>query len=116
MLILLECRLDNVTFRAGWGSTRPQARQFVNHGLIQVNGRRVDIPSYRVRKGDVVTLSPKAAQMIVVQHNMDTNDRSLVGWLETGDGGKQVTVRDLPQREHIDVPVRESLIVELYSK
>jgi small subunit ribosomal protein S4 len=116
LLILLECRLDNVTFRAGWGSTRPQARQFVNHGLIQVNGRRVDIPSYRVRKGDVVTLSPKAAQMIVVQHNMDTNDRSLVGWLETGDGGKQVTVRDLPQREHIDVPVRESLIVELYSK
>ena len=116
LLILLESRLDNVTFRAGWGSTRPQARQFVNHGLIQVNGRRVDIPSYRVRKGDVVTLSPKAAQMIVIQHNMDTNDRSLVGWLEAGDGGKEVTVRDLPQRDHIDVPVRESLIVELYSK
>ena len=54
--------------------------------------------------------------MIVVQHNIDTLDRSLVGWLETGEGGKQVTVRDLPQREHIDVPVRESLIVELYSK
>ena len=116
LLILLESRLDNVTFRAGWGSTRPQARQFVNHGLIHVNGRRVDIPSYRVRKGDVVTLSPKAAQMIVIQHNMDTNDRSLVGWLEAGDGGKEVTVRDLPQRDHIDVPVRESLIVELYSK
>ena len=116
LLILLESRLDNVTFRAGWGSTRPQARQFVNHGLIQVNGRRVDIPSYRVRKGDVVTLSPKAAQMIVIQHNMATNDRSLVGWLEAGDGGKEVTVRDLPQRDHIDVPVRESLIVELYSK
>ncbi len=116
LLILLETRLDNVTFRAGWASTRPQARQFVNHGLVLVNGRRVDIPSYRVRKGDVVTLSPKAAQMIVVQHNLDTNDRSLVGWLESGDGGKQVTVRDLPQRDHIDVPVRESLIVELYSK
>ncbi|HBU74635.1 MAG TPA: 30S ribosomal protein S4 [Acidimicrobiaceae bacterium] len=116
LLILLESRLDNVTFRAGWGSTRPQARQFVNHGLIHVNGRRVDIPSYRVRKGDVVTLSSKAAQMIVIQHNMDTNDRSLVGWLEAGDGGKEVTVRDLPQRDHIDVPVRESLIVELYSK
>ncbi|MFZ8877369.1 MAG: 30S ribosomal protein S4 [Ilumatobacteraceae bacterium] len=116
LLILLETRLDNVTFRAGWASTRPQARQFVNHGLIHVNGRRVDIPSYRVRKGDVVTLSPKAAQMIVIQHNIDVLDRSLVGWLETGDGGKQVTVRDLPQRDHIDVPVRESLIVELYSK
>lgn len=116
LLIMLECRLDNVVYRAGWGSTRPQARQFVNHGLIQVNGKRVDIPSYRVRKGDVVSLSPKAANMIVIQHNLDVLDRSVVGWLEVGDGGKQVTVRDLPQREHIDVPVRESLIVELYSK
>ncbi|MGB1726981.1 MAG: 30S ribosomal protein S4 [Ilumatobacteraceae bacterium] len=116
LLILLETRLDNVVYRAGWASTRPQARQFVNHGLMQVNGRRVDIPSFRVRKGDVVTLSPKAAQMIVIQHNIDVLDRSLVGWLEAGDGGKQVTVRDLPQRDHIDVPVRESLIVELYSK
>jgi small subunit ribosomal protein S4 len=116
LLILLETRLDNVAYRAGWASTRPQARQFVNHGLIKVDGKRVDIPSYRLKKGQVVTLSEKAANMIVVQHNIDTLDRSLVGWLETGDGGKQVTVRDLPQREHIDVPVRESLIVELYSK
>ena len=116
LLIMLECRLDNVAYRAGWASTRPQSRQFVNHGLIQVNGKRVDIPSYRVRKGDVVSLSPKAASMIVIQHNLDVLDRSVVGWLGAGDGGKQVTVRDLPQREHIDVPVRESLIVELYSK
>ena len=116
LLILLETRLDNVVYRAGWASTRPQARQFVNHGLIKVDGKRVDIPSYRLKKGQVVTLSEKAANMIVVQHNIDTLDRSLVGWLETGDAGKQVTVRDLPQREHIDVPVRESLIVELYSK
>ena len=116
LLRLLELRLDNVTFRAGWGSTRPQARQFVNHGLVQVNGKRVDIPSYRVRQGDVVTLGSKAAKMIVIQHNIDVLDRSLVGWLEAGDGGKQVTVRSMPQREHIDVPVREQLIVELYSK
>ena len=116
LLILLETRLDNVVYRAGWASTRPQARQFVNHGLIQVNGKRVDIPSYRVRKGDVVSLSSKAANMIVIQHNLDVLDRTVVGWLEVGEGGKQVTVRDLPQREHIDVPVRESLIVELYSK
>ena len=116
LLRLLEQRLDNVVYRAGWASTRPQARQFVNHGLIHVNGKRVDIASYRVRKGEVVALSPKAQAMIVVQHNIDTLDRRVVGWLETGDGGKQVTVRDLPQREHIDVPVRESLIVELYSK
>jgi small subunit ribosomal protein S4 len=116
LLRLLEQRLDNVVFRAGWASTRPQARQFVNHGLINVNGKRVDIASYRVRKGEVVSLGSRAQNMIVIQHNMDTIDRRVVGWLETGDGGKQVTVRDLPQREHIDVPVRESLIVELYSK
>jgi small subunit ribosomal protein S4 len=116
LLRLLELRLDNVAYRAGWASTRPQSRQFVNHGLVLVNGKRVDIPSYRVRKGDVVSLAPRASKMIVIQHNIDVLDRTVVGWLERGDGGKQVTVRDLPQREHIDVPVRESLIVELYSK
>jgi small subunit ribosomal protein S4 len=116
LLIMLETRVDNIVYRAGWASTRPQARQFVNHGLIHINGRRVDIASARVRKGDVVSLSNKARNMIVIQHNIDVLDRSVVGWLESGDGGKQVTVRDMPQREHIDVPVRESLIVELYSK
>ena len=116
LLRLLEQRLDNVVYRAGWASTRPQARQFVNHGLIHVNGKRVDIPSYRCVKGDIVSLSPKAQKMIVVQHNLDVLDRSVPGWLEEGDGGKQVTVRSLPEREHIDVPVRESLIIELYSK
>jgi small subunit ribosomal protein S4 len=116
LLRLLEQRLDNVVYRAGWASSRPQARQFVNHGLIQVEGKRVDIASFRCKKGQVISLSPKAQKMIVVQHNIDTLDRSLVGWLEAADGGKQVTVRSLPEREHIDVPVRESLIVELYSK
>ena len=116
LLQLLERRLDNIVFRAGWASTRPQARQFVNHGLIQVEGKRVDIASYRAKRGQVISLSPKADKMIVIQHNRDTLDRSLVGWLEAGDGGKQVKVRSLPEREHIDVPVRESLIVELYSK
>ena len=116
LLRLLEQRLDNVVYRAGWASSRPQARQFVNHGLIQVDGKRVDIASFRCKKGQVISLSPKAQNMIVIQHNIDTLDRSLVGWLEAGDGGKAVTVRSLPEREHIDVPVRESLIVELYSK
>jgi small subunit ribosomal protein S4 len=116
LLRLLEQRLDNVVYRAGWASSRPQARQFVNHGLIQVDGKRVDIASFRCKKGQVISLSPKAQKMIVIQHNIDTLDRSLVGWLEAGDGGKAVTVRSLPEREHIDVPVRESLIVELYSK
>ena len=116
LLRLLEQRLDNVVYRAGWASSRPQARQFVNHGLIQVNGKRVDIASFRCKQGQVISLSPKAQKMIVIQHNIDTLDRSLVGWLEASDGGKAVTVRSLPEREHIDVPVRESLIVELYSK
>jgi small subunit ribosomal protein S4 len=116
LLRLLEQRLDNVVYRAGWASSRPQARQFVNHGLIEVDGKRVDIPSFRCKKGQVISLSAKARKMIVIQHNIDVLDRTLVGWLEAGDGGKQVTVRNLPEREHIDVPVRESLIVELYSK
>jgi small subunit ribosomal protein S4 len=116
LLRLLEQRLDNIVFRAGWAETRPQARQFVNHGKILVNGKRVDIASFRVKKGDVISLHEKARNMIVVQHNIDVIDRSLVGWLEIGDGSKQVTVRDLPLREQIDVPVREQLIVELYSK
>ncbi|MGH9119549.1 MAG: 30S ribosomal protein S4 [Acidimicrobiales bacterium] len=116
LLRLLELRLDNVVHRAGWGASRAQARQFVRHGHVSVNGKRVTIPSYTVRKGDVVELRDKARNMIIVRHNLDTLDRQVPGWLETGEGGLQVTVRDLPQREHIDVPVRESLIVELYSK
>jgi small subunit ribosomal protein S4 len=116
MLRFLELRLDNVVYRAGWGVTRPQSRQLVNHGKITVNGKRVDIPSYRVRKGDVIALSNKAKAMIVVTQNRDVLDRALPAWLEAGDGGAQVTVRELPLREHIDVPVREQLIVELYSK
>ena len=116
LLRLLEQRLDNVVYRAGWASSRPQARQFVNHGLIQVDGKRVDIASFRCKVGHVISLSPKAQKMIVIQHNIDVLDRSLVGWLESSDGGKAVTVRTLPEREHIDAPVRESLIVELYSK
>ena len=116
LLRLLELRLDNVVYRAGWAATRPQARQFVSHGLVKVDGRRVNIPSYTLGKGEVVTLSDKARGMIVVRHNIDTLGRKVAGWLELGDSGQQVTVRDLPQREHIDVPVREQLIVELYSK
>jgi small subunit ribosomal protein S4 len=116
LLRMLEQRLDNVVFRAGWGSSRSQARQFVRHGHIAVNGRRVTIPSFQVRKGDVVAVRPKSQSMIVLRHNLDTIDRTMPPWLEGGEQGMSVTVRDLPLREHIDVPVRESLIVELYSK
>jgi small subunit ribosomal protein S4 len=116
LLRLLETRLDNVAFRAGWGSSRAQARQLVRHGHVKVNGRRVTIPSYQVRKGDAVTLSDKARSFIVIRQNIDTLDRQMPPWLEGGENGNQVIVRDLPQRAHIDVPVREQLIVELYSK
>jgi small subunit ribosomal protein S4 len=116
MLQYLELRLDNVVYRTGWAATRPQARQFVGHGHINVNGRRVTIPSYRVRKGDVIELRPKTREFILVRHNLDVLDRNAPAWLETGDGGMKVTVRELPIREQIDVPVREQLIVELYSK
>jgi len=115
LLKMLELRLDNVSFRAGWGSSRSQARQFVRHGHVLVNGKRVTIPSYRLRKGDVVSLKEKSRELIVIRHNQDTLDRQIPPWLEA-DGGASVTVRDLPLREHIDVPVREQLIVELYSK
>jgi small subunit ribosomal protein S4 len=116
LLRMLELRLDNVAFRAGWGASRSQARQFVRHGHVNVNGKRVNIPSYRVRKGDVVSLRPKSRSMIVVRHNLDTLERQIPAWLETGAEGAEISVLDVPQREHIDVPVRESLIVELYSK
>ena len=116
LLRMLEQRLDNVAFRAGWGSSRSQARQFVRHGHINVNGRRVTIPSFKVRKGDVVEVREKSRQMIVLRHNLDTIDRAQPPWLEAAADRFSVTVRDLPLREHIDVPVRESLIVELYSK
>ncbi len=116
LLRMLEVRLDNVAFRAGWGASRAQSRQLVRHGHVNVNGRRVNIPSYQVRKGDVVELRPSAREFIVIQHNLDTIDRAVPAWLEKAAEGKSITVRDLPLREHIDLPVRESLIVELYNK
>jgi small subunit ribosomal protein S4 len=116
MLRFLELRLDNVVYRAGWAATRPQARQFVSHGHLSVNGKRVTIPSYRVRKGDVVTVGTKARDMIVFVQNRDVLDRTPPAWLSTGGEGWEITVNELPIRDQIDVPVREQLIVELYSK
>ncbi|NLA34633.1 MAG: 30S ribosomal protein S4 [Actinobacteria bacterium] len=116
LLRYCELRLDNVVYRAGWAATRPQARQLTGHGHIEVNGRRVNIPSYRVRKGDVIRLRDKARNLIVIQHNMDTLGRSVPAWLDSTDGGQEVAVRELPIREQIDTQVREQLIVELYSK
>ena len=116
MLRFLELRLDNVVYRVGWASTRPQARQFVNHGHVEVGGKRVDIPSYRVRKGDVMSLRGKAREMVAIQWNKDVLDRSPPAWLDLAEDGNSATVHDVPLREQIDVPVREQLIVELYSR
>src|ERR671928_1034168 len=77
LLRMLELRLDNVAYRAGWGSSRAQARQWVRHGHVSVNGKRVTVPSYQVRKGDVVEMSPKAQKMIILRHNVDTLDRGV---------------------------------------
>jgi len=116
LLRLLELRIDNAVFRAGFASSRNQARQFVRHGHVSVNGKRVTIPAYTLRKGDVLTLRDKARKMIVIRHNIDTLDRVAPQWLDVQAGEFQATVRDMPLREQIDVPVREQLIVELYSK
>ncbi len=116
LLRMLEQRLDNVVFRANFGTSRNQARQLVRHGHILVNAKRVTIPSYLVRKEDVITLTDKAKANIVVRHNLDTITRSIPQWLDVKADTHEVTVRELPLREQIDVPVREQLIVELYSK
>ena len=116
LLRMLEQRLDNVVFRAGFAASRNQSRQFVRHGHVVVNGKRVTIPSYQVKKGDVIQMSPKAQKMIVLRHNVDTLDRAVPMWLEVTADDFKAIVRDLPLREQIDVPVREQLIVELYSK
>jgi small subunit ribosomal protein S4 len=116
LLRMLEQRLDNVVFRANFAASRSQARQFVRHGHVTVNGKKVTVPSYQVRKGDVVEIGQKSRQMIVLRHNLDTLDRVVPAWLDVSSSDFRATVHDLPLREQIDVPVREQLIVELYSK
>ena len=116
MLRFLELRLDNVVYRTGWGATRPQARQFVRHGHVSVNGRRVDIPSYRVSQSDVVAVRERSREMTVMRWNVDVLDRIAPTWLEMVEDGWAANVLSEPSREQIDVPIREQLIVELYSK
>ena len=116
LLRMLELRVDNVAYRALWGSSRNQSRQLVSHGHVLVNNKRVTIASYRLRIGDVVSLAPKSRDIVTVRQNLDLIDRQVPGWLEVADEGNAVIVRALPQREQIDTQVREQLIVELYSK
>jgi small subunit ribosomal protein S4 len=115
LLRLLELRLDNVVFRLGFGSSRTEARQLVNHGHFQVNGKKVDIPSYSVEAGDVITVREKsrASEKFKV---FAENPKTLPNWLEGNVASYEGKVVSLPAREDIDVPVNETLIVELYSK
>ncbi len=116
LLRMLELRLDNVVYRAGWGASRSQARQLVRHGHVQINGKRVTIPSYRVRAGEVVTLKTATRENFNVRRNLDTLERSLPVWLDKGDNGFAVTILAAPERAQIDETINEQLIVELYSK
>jgi small subunit ribosomal protein S4 len=116
LLRMLEQRIDNVVFRTNFAASRNQARQLVRHGHVLVNGRRVTIASYQVRQGDVIALGPKVKNNIVIRHNLDTIDRAVPAWLDVSSERLEATVRGAPLRDQIDVPVREQLIVELYSK
>jgi small subunit ribosomal protein S4 len=117
LLRLLESRLDNVVYRLGFAKSRDEARQIVRHGHITVNGRRVTIPSYRVRPGEVVAIGPKAKDLLVIKTALISSEKIEVpGWLEVDIEKLQGKILSLPTREQIDAPVREQLIVELYSK
>ncbi len=117
LLRLLETRLDNVVFRLGFAKSRKEARQQVRHGHITVNGRRVDIPSYRVREGDLVAVAEKARDLLVIKSSLIASERMEVpGWLEVDIEKLQGSVIAMPTREQIDLDINEQLIVELYSK
>ena len=117
LMRILESRLDNVVFRLGFARTRKEARQTVSHGHITVNGKRVDIPSYRVRPGDVVAVADKAKEMLVIKSALVSNERMQVpAWLEVDIEKLQGNVLSLPNRDQIDLDINEQLIVELYSK
>ena len=117
LLVILESRLDNVVFRAGFAKSRDMARQLVRHGHITVNGKKVDIPSYRVTPSDIVEVRAKSREMtpFVVAH-AEAGDREVPGWIEVIPNRMRVLVHTLPTREQIDTQVQEQLIVELYSK
>jgi len=117
LLSLLERRLDNVVFRLGFASSRPQARQMVRHGHIEVNGKKVDIPSYLVKKGDTIAVREKSKKLEAITQAMQlTQNRPIPKWLEVDYDNLVGKVVEYPSREDIDFPVQEQLIVELYSK
>jgi small subunit ribosomal protein S4 len=117
LLQLLERRLDNVVYRLGLATSRPQARQLVRHGHFLINARKVDIPSYSLRAGDVVTVRATSAKNVTIQHAMEeVKGRGIPQWLEFDPEKMTGRVASLPTREQINLPVQEQLIVELYSK
>ena len=117
LLQILESRLDNVVYRLGFGTSRAQARQFVNHGQFEVNGKRVDIPSYLVKAGDVITVRESKKDNGTLKVNIEENSaRPVPAWLERDNEKLSGKVVRLSAREDIDLPIEEHLIVELYSK
>ena len=117
LLAKLERRLDNVAYRLGFGSSRAQARQLVRHGHLRVNDRKVDVPSFQVRPGDVVSLSAAAAKNAQVAASLDSvKGRGVPKWLELDAAAFKGKVSSLPARDDINFPIQEQLIVELYSK
>ena len=117
LMILLELRLDNVMFRLGYGRTRTEARQIVDHKHVLVNGKCVNIPSYQVKPGDVISIREKCKSAQRYKDILEVTDRRLVpAWLEADHENLTGTVKEIPSRDQIDVPVNEVLIVELYSK
>jgi small subunit ribosomal protein S4 len=116
-LQLLEMRLDNVVYRMGFGITRNQARQFVNHGHIFVNGKRLDVPSYLVKINDEISISPKLAKKPVwkqIQQEVKLQKRPEINWLKTADSSGKVVAE--PARDEIDKGIKEQFIVEFYSR
>ena len=117
LLRLLECRLDNVVYRLGFGSSRKEARQLVNHGHVLLNGRRTNVPGALVKVGDVVEIRQKSRNLVPVLAALDAVDgRGVPEWLELDRAGFKGTVRALPTRENIGLPVNEQMVVELYSR
>ena len=117
LLLLLETRLDNAAYRLGFANSRSQARQWVRHGHISVNGHRVDIPSALVKVGDVVTVREKSREIGQIKEALETvARRSVPAWLELDPKGESGTVKALPSREDLTMPMQEQLIVELYSR
>ncbi len=117
LLQILESRLDNVVYRGGFAKSRDMARQLVTHGHIVVNGRKVDIPSYRVSVNDIIEVREKSREMTpFVVARAEAGDRTVPAWLEVLSNQMRILVHGVPARQVIDTPVQEQLIVELYSK